>query len=157
VTEPSADLSEPVRMTAHGVDPDRLMLAGVDVSAKPRFTTGECGKIFFAFSPHWMRWVERKGVLDVQVVDPETGRTTTRKLYERTPAGARIFTLDVIELIIHALAAPLPAPPPGEKPKRPPITGEQAARALAVVAAIARVHGYLPDAPDTSISTPKPT
>lgn len=52
------------------MDPDRFILEGIDTSAGPHFTVSQVGKVFFARTPHWVRWLEEqhKNVLDG---DPE--------------------------------------------------------------------------------------
>lgn len=130
---------QPVHIVLPGVDPDRPMLAGVDVSAGPLYTIGEVSKSFFELTKYWIRWLDEKGLLEAEEVDPATGQTVRVKLYDRKPtprggkAGARSFSLAHIEAIVHALAG------------AQAIDGEDAARALAVVYAVARVKGYLPD------------
>lgn len=144
MTEPTGQAAiEPVSIVLPGVDPDRLMLAGVDVSVKPRYTISEVAKSFLYLTKYWIRWCDDRGLFDVEEADPVTGEVVRREIYDRRPdtfdgkgnrrAGARSFTLAHIELMVHALATA------GR------IDGEQAARALAVVHDVARVHGYLPD------------
>lgn len=40
---------------------DKTIFDGMDVSRQPWFTVSEVAKFFFAKSPHWVRWRERKG------------------------------------------------------------------------------------------------
>ena len=77
------------------LDPDRLILEGIDVSEGPHFSVGNVSTFFFARSPHWIRWLERKGqlVLDGKPVGDS-----------RSERGARYYTLADVELIAHALA-----------------------------------------------------
>lgn len=79
------------------IDSDKLIFHGVDTTQDncPRFSTSEVAKFFFARSPHWMRWRERKGdfVIDGKPVVPE-----------RTKANIRSYTLGDVERLAHALA-----------------------------------------------------
>lgn len=74
---------------------DHFILEGVDVTREPLFSVSEVGKVFFARSPHWVRWRERKGefVLDEEDVAGQ-----------RTDGGSRVYNLEDIEKIAHALA-----------------------------------------------------
>lgn len=84
-------------MEVDNIDANKLIFAGVDTTGNdsPRFSTSEVAKFFFARSPHWMRWRERKGdfVIDGQPVVPE-----------RTEANIRSYTLGDVERLAHALA-----------------------------------------------------
>lgn len=62
--------SEPVILQDPRLDPDRFILEGIDTSEGPYFTVSQVGKIFFARSSYWVRWIEEehKNVLDG---DPE--------------------------------------------------------------------------------------
>lgn len=48
------------------LDPDRFILDGVDVSSGPSFNVSTFGRIFFARTPYWVRWLEseQKNVLN---------------------------------------------------------------------------------------------
>lgn len=138
---PPDDRVGPVQIALPGVDPERLMLAGVDVSERPLFTIKQVGWTFFGLTNYWVRDLERKHLFDVEGVDGQ-GRPLT--LYRRTEAGARRFDLASVEQMVHRLAAP--RVDARGRARGGVIDGEQAARSLAVVAGIARVWGYLPDA-----------
>jgi hypothetical protein len=101
---------------------DKFILEGIDVAREPVFTVSEVAKVFFARSPHWVRWRERKGffVLDGEDVSGQ-----------RTDDGARRYNLADIEKMAHALAS------------KGAINGAQLTNALLLVQIEARVWGYL--------------
>lgn len=117
-------IAEIVVLQDSRLDPDRLILEGLDVSEKPRFTVSEVSKIFFGMSPYWIRWLE--------------GHARPAFLFDgkeivasRTPKGARYYTLADVELMTHALA------------QTEFINGAQATNALHIVHAMSRVWGYV--------------
>lgn len=110
-----------VVVTDHRIDPDSLMLAGIDTSKAPLYSVGEVAKVFFARSAHWVRWVEREGKL---VID---GKPVAQ---ERSKAGSREYSLTDIELMAHALAI------------NGAITGAQLRLALAQVGLQSELYGY---------------
>jgi hypothetical protein len=78
------------------LDTNQLMLEGIDTSEKPLYGVSELAIFFFARTPHWVRWLEREGRLEL---DGE-------KLVEiRTKSGARKYDLARVEKIAHALAS----------------------------------------------------
>lgn len=101
---------------------DQFILEGIDVSREPVFTVSEVAKMFFARSPHWIRWLERKGqfVLDGEDVAGH-----------RSEEGARRYDLADIEKMAHALA------------EKGSINGAQLTNALLLVQVEAKVWGYL--------------
>lgn len=101
---------------------DQFILDGVDVSEEPIFTVSEVAKMFFALSPHWIRWRERKGdfILDGEDVSGQRNET-----------GARRYTLADIEKMAHALAA------------KGAINGAQLTNTLLLVQTEARLWGLL--------------
>lgn len=103
--------------------PDKLMLEGIDVSFEPRFSVAEVAKVFFGRSPHWLRWVERKGRIKF---DGEPVSVS------RTEVGARTYTLADVEKMAHGLAATGAIEP------------VNLIYALRIVQSVARVYGYLP-------------
>jgi hypothetical protein len=54
-----AEQEQPLIVADSRIDPDKMILDGVDTSAEPHFTVSEAAKFFFARSPHWMRWREQ--------------------------------------------------------------------------------------------------
>lgn len=80
-----------------GIDPDRLMFQSITHDSGLSFTTSEVAKIFFARSTSWMQVHEESGNFRSPqggwVVDPA-----------RTPSGRRLWGLDDIERLAHALA-----------------------------------------------------
>lgn len=113
---------------------DKFMLDGIDTSEKPTYSVAEVAKMFFGRSPHWIRWRERKGWIEL---DGEKVAT------ERTEVGARRYTLTDIEKMAHALA------------QTGAIDPEQLHNALRVVQYQARIYGYLPPelVPDADLSS----
>lgn len=105
---------------------DRMLLDGIDVSREPLFTVSEVAKFFFARSPHWIRWRERKGffVLDGEVVGER----------EKLPNGklaARSYNLADVEKMAHALAS------------NGAISGVQLSNAVMLVRTVAKVWGHI--------------
>ena len=123
---------------------DHLILEGVDVAKEPVFTVSEIAKVFYARSPHWIRWRERKGYF---VLEPEGGAPEGHVHDfddeghcacgaedvggQRTSEGARRYTLADIEKMTHALAS------------KGAINGAQLTNALLLVQTEARVWGYI--------------
>lgn len=111
---------------------DRFILLDIDTSLSPQgeddpkkvplFTVGELGKVFFARSAHWVRWLETNGKL-VFDGEPVGGR--------RTKSGARVYTLNDIEVIAHGLK------------QQGVITVAQLTNALVMVQTLSRQWGYL--------------
>jgi hypothetical protein len=130
----------PATMTPAGMDPDRLLLVGVDTSKAPLFSIGELANCVFGMSTHWVRWRESAGHFDFDLPGPDGAPLTVRPGH-RTPAGARQYTLTDAEMMVVGIAS------------RGRITGQAAAARLSVVYDMARVWGYLamPDGADTSI------
>ncbi len=116
------------------VDPDRLMLSGVDVAASrfwPQYKIGEMAKHYFGFTPYWGRQRERRGDFGrreesidgiIRVFAPD-GVEIGRRIGDES----RVYTLADIERLAHALAA------------SGAITAERAAWALAMVAFRAKI------------------
>ena len=115
---------------------DGFMLAGIDTSTRPVYSVAEVSKVFFARSPHWVRWVERKGWL---VLDGEQVGTYRKPVGDdvKPGNGYRQYCLSDIEKMAHALA------------QHGAIDGDQLMNALRIVAAQARLYGYLPPDYDT--------
>lgn len=101
---------------------DKFILEGVDVSEEPLFAISEVAKMFFARSPHWIRWRERKGDFNLDGEDVSGGRTQT---------GLRKYTLADIEKIAHALA------------EKGAINGAQLNTVLLLVQTEARLWGHI--------------
>lgn len=101
--------------------PSELMLDGVDTSGGPTFEPAEVAKIFFALSPHWIRWREGQGHMTYQ----------GKIVGARNERGARYYDLAAIERMIYALL------------EHDAITAERGLRALNIVRDIALVHGYI--------------
>lgn len=104
------------------IDPDKMMLAGVDTSKKPVFTISEMAKVFFARTSHWVRWLESgdKMVLDGEPVGKR-----------RSGHSAREYTLTDVEEIAHGLA------------QQGVINGTQLRQTLTMVKVQAEMHGYI--------------
>lgn len=109
---------------------DKMVLDGIDTSAKPLYSVSEMATFFFARSSHWVRWLEN---CDFKYPDPDRpGRIKTcgrnphqhapeeveehksawrltldGELLEpiRTGSNARKYDLALIEKIAHALAS----------------------------------------------------
>lgn len=123
MTTIAAEEAEPIVLTDAKIDPDHFILEGIDTSAIPlRYSVSEIGKVFFARTPHWVRWLYRqeKVFLDGKPV----AMTKTEK-------GSRVYTLSDVEQFTHALA------------QNGAISGQQARHALALVAIEAQVWGLV--------------
>lgn len=89
----------------HPADGRRFWFEGRDTPAnrrggeKPTFRIAEVTKVFFARSPDWMRWLiaEHDARGDIFLLDGEELST------DRTPSGARVYTLSDIEKVAVAL------------------------------------------------------
>lgn len=79
--------------------------------------------MFFAKSPHWIRWRERKGHFELH---------TQPVGADRTASGARQYSLRDVEQMAHALRS------------RGHIDDTQFRCILAFVSAEARLYGHLP-------------
>ena len=110
-----------ILITDSEIDTDRLMLDGLPMDSSPVFSVSEVAKIFFARSDHWMRWRERKGFFAIDG-DPVGGRTE---------AGARTYTLNDAERVLHAAA------------RNGSISGAQLLIGLKIVRAMAVNYGIL--------------
>ena len=115
------------------LDTEKLMLDGIDTSAKPLYSVSEMAGFFFARSPHWVRWLEACHYT-TPVLNKKTGKTKqvpclistvahSKKMREahqstwkfmldgelllplRTEANARKYDLALVEKIAHALAS----------------------------------------------------
>jgi hypothetical protein len=122
----------PVVLTPTGVDPERRLLQGVDTSADPVFSVGEVARAFFAKGPHWIRWRERHGFFPV--LDDE-GERTGRSIGHVEGVDARRYNLNDVEAMVFLLL----------DAGTPSYDGQDAARSLGAVYAVARVWHYLPD------------
>lgn len=98
---------------------DKFILEGLDVSRQPLFTISEVAKFFFGRTTHWLRWRE-PFMLDGKEVG-------TR----RTETHARVYALDDVEKMAHALA------------EAGDLTGDRFEGCLLAVEAVAKVWGYL--------------
>lgn len=102
---------------------DRLLFEDIDTETDgPKFTISEVAKLFFARSPHWVRWQERKGnlTLDGNIVGQH-----------RSDAGSRFYTLADVEQMAHALAT------------RKAIGGDQLNNAMLIAQSVARLYHLL--------------
>lgn len=111
---------------------DHFILQGIDTAVGPQgetdpkrvplFTVGELGKVFFARTAHWVRWLETGGkmLLDNEPIGDR-----------RTKKGARVYTLGDVESIVHGLA------------QQGVISGAQMTNALIMVQTLARQWGYI--------------
>lgn len=90
---------------------------------KPVFTVSEVAKTFYGRSPHWIRWLERVGRLDVN------GKSV---MTPRTQEGARTYTLAEVARMAETLL------------NNEAIDQQQYETALVVAQSIALVWGYLP-------------
>jgi hypothetical protein len=113
---------EVVVAPATGLDPDEMMLYGVEEEG-PTYTVSQVAETFFARSSHWIRLQERNGKVTLD------GRPVADR---KTPQGARIYRLADIELLAHALA------------EHHVISAMQLALALQAVQSVAGVWGLLP-------------
>jgi hypothetical protein len=114
-------------ITDHRIDPAKFILADIDTSPRPHFNVSEVAKVFFARSPHWVRWREARGFF---VLDEGTGQEKPVGNH-RTQRGARYYTLSDVEEMAHALA------------QKQAITGSQLRTTLLLVENSARLWGYL--------------
>jgi hypothetical protein len=119
--EPTVELTDSV------LDPDKLILEGVDMGEFPTYSVGEVAKFFFAKSPHWIRWNEERGFFTLDGQKVGTTRTTPKV----AKVGQRRFTLADVEKMAHALA---------EKGALPT---HELRRTLHLVEAQARLWGYI--------------
>ncbi len=103
---------------------DRLILEGINVSEAPTFTVSEVAKFFFGRSSHWVRWREKNGIFVFE------GQRVGNK---RTDSDIRIYTLDDVEKMAHALA------------EQGHITATELSNILRLVLTEARVWGYIED------------
>lgn len=115
-------------MTDMRIDPEQMMLEGVDTSKKPLFTVSEMAKFFFARSNHWVRWLEQTGKMTITDPDGTVREVGTRRSEKM---NGRVYTLSDIEEIAHALAA------------NSSISGAQLRHTLLLVKAQAVMNGYL--------------
>lgn len=122
LTVPHIAEAERIILTDSRLPTDRLILEDIDTSREPIFTVSEVSKMFFARSPHWIRWREKKGEFVFDGEDVSGGRTE---------GGARRYTLSDIERMAHALAS------------RGSISGAQLGYALLLVHDEARLWGYV--------------
>lgn len=77
------------------LDPARYVMDGIDTTETgPFYTIGEMTKFFFARSAAWYRSLESKGRLVLDGEPISVGRTNK---------GARVFQLEDVEHIAHAL------------------------------------------------------
>lgn len=121
-------------MTDARIDPDRLMLAGVDMNPKQSkkplvFTVSEMAKFFFARSKHWVRWQEQHGKMIY--TDPETGETRPVGIARTETTSGRVYNLADVEEIAHGLA------------QQGVISGTQLRHTLHLVKVRAQMEGYL--------------
>jgi hypothetical protein len=136
------------------IDPDRMMLAGVDTATEgPLFSVSEMAQFFFARSAHWGRWLDTchytgpgetrqctyaPGAHDPSASDYEDHKATWKLVLDgellqplRTSSNARQYDLALIEKIAHALAS------------NQTIKASQLRQALTLVRIQAQMHGYL--------------
>lgn len=138
------------------LDPNKMLLEGIDTSAGPLYSVSEMAKVFFARSSHWVRWLE---TCDYPVPDPaRKGKTKPCQLHPhqhneklaakhrdrwrlmfegellepiRTASNARKYDLALIEKIVHCLASNGTIKPP------------QLRQALTIVKMQAEMHDYI--------------
>jgi hypothetical protein len=147
----SAVLDDPrprVVMTISDIDPERMMLEGVNlqpldpVLKKPKklmtFSVGEIAKTFFGKSPDWVRWREAHGYLTLDGEKVGVGRTTPVDANGKKTKtkGQRRYTLADVEKIAHALA------------EKGAIDSVQLIAALRIIEQIAIMYGIIPYASD---------
>lgn len=114
-----------VTVTDPRLDDKRYLLEGIDVSdpeKAPHFTVSEVARVFFGRTSHWIRWQEGLGNFSLDGTEVGT---------DRTPSGARTYTLADVELMAHALAT------------NGAISGRQLNDALLVVSTNARIWGFI--------------
>lgn len=158
IEEPQRESPVQTVLTDPRIDPERLMLAGVDTevvdpktgkSRGPVFTVSEMAKFFFDRTNHWVRWLESmpeteedpkkpgkmiaipdtKGV-PFWFTDPTTGER--RKVGQRrNEKAARLYTLSDVEEVAHALA------------QNGHISGTQLRQTLLLVQVSAEMRGFL--------------
>lgn len=75
-----------------------FLLDGIDTSQGPIFSVSEVAKVFFARSPHWIRWK------DPFILDGEDVGGYRVELETGEP-GARRYFLSDVEKMTYALAA----------------------------------------------------
>lgn len=83
-------------MPISDTDFESVMFDALPEGEGPAFTVSEVGKIFFARSPHWMRWIEREGWLT-----DDDGEPLVRR---REGSTVRTYGLSDVEQIAYALA-----------------------------------------------------
>lgn len=103
---------------------ESVMFGALPEGEGPAFTVSEVGKIFFARSPHWMRWIEREGWLT-----DDDGELMVRR---REGSTVRTYGLADVERIAYALA---------DKRR---IDAPQLLMALRVMRSVGDVWGLLP-------------
>jgi len=111
-----------VILAEKAIDPDKLILEGIDTSREPHYSVSEVAKFFFGKSSHWVRWCERKGTF---VFEGEEVGT------QRTESGSRVYCLGDVEKMGHALAS------------KGIITGAQLMNVMHLVYYEAKVWGYV--------------
>lgn len=112
----TADDRPAVKLTDPEINPDHLIMEGIAVD-EPWFSVGEVGRFFFARSPHWIRWREKKGffslsgqkvgtsrVRDGHMVDSTKSKLPVATNGETPFPGQRRYNLADIEKIAYALA-----------------------------------------------------
>jgi hypothetical protein len=78
------------------LDPERLVMEGIDTTdTGPEFSVGQMASFFFARTANWFRWAEAEGKLMLD------GKALEIK---RDSYGARVFYLEDVEKVAHALA-----------------------------------------------------
>lgn len=114
-------------MTDTRIDPDQMMLEGVDDAKKPVFTVSEMAKFFFARTNHWVRWLEQQNKMLLAEPDGTVREVGNR----RNDKQGRVYTLSDVEEIAHALA------------QNGSISGAQLRQTLLLIKVQAQMNGYL--------------
>jgi hypothetical protein len=84
---------EHVVLADRKIDPDNLIMDGIDDDEHPLFSVGEMAKVFFGMSTHWVRWIDKEPIY-----------YNGEQVGNRRRNGARVYTLSDIEKMAHALA-----------------------------------------------------
>lgn len=88
-----------VSRVVRAVNPNEPILEGVDVSLGPTFSTKELGVFFFQRSGSWIRWLDRRGLLNRDAL----GREVHPQRDGNETNGRRQYTLADVEMTARIL------------------------------------------------------
>lgn len=75
------------------IDPDNLIMDGIDDTEYPLYSVGEMAKVFFGMSTHWVRWMDKDPIMYGE-----------ERVGDRRRNGARVYSLSDVEKMAHAWA-----------------------------------------------------